>query len=162
MKDISQLFHSQQEEIAGYIKRDNLETVNKNVVEIIPKETFYTKYGKRILDIIISLLAIIITLPINLTIAVVTYFDVGSPIIFSQERMGKDERIFVLYKFRNMTNGTDANGELLPAAQRVTKWGKFVRKTSLDELLNFVSILKGDMSIIGPRPVSRFLFTKIK
>ena len=119
MKDISQLSHSQQEEIAGYIKRDNLETVNKNVVEIIPKETFYTKYGKRILDIIISLLAIIITLPINLTIAVVTYFDVGSPIIFSQERMGKDERIFVLYKFRNMTNETDANGELLPAAQRV-------------------------------------------
>ena len=95
-------------------------------------------------------MAIIITLPINLTIAVVTYFDVGSPIIFSQERMGKDERIFVLYKFRNMTNETDANGELLPAAQRVTKWGKFVRKTSLDELLNFVSILKGDMKYDWP------------
>lgn len=161
MKDISQLSHSQQEEIAGYIKRDNLETVNKNVVEIIPKKTFYTKYGKRILDIIISLLAIIITLPINLIIAVVTYFDVGSPIIFSQERMGKDERIFVLYKFRNMTNETDANGELLPAAQRVTKWGKFVRKTSLDELLNFVSILKGDMSIIGPRPVRDFYLPRL-
>ena len=161
MKDISQLSHIQQEEIAEYIRRDNLDIVNRNVKEVVPRTSFYTKYGKRILDILVSILAIIGTAPINLIIAIITYFDVGKPIIFAQERMGKDEKIFVLYKFRNMTNATDSNGELLPAAQRVTKWGKFVRKTSLDELLNFISILKGDMSIIGPRPVRDFYLTRL-
>lgn len=161
MQNISQLSHFQQAEIASYIQRDNLEEINKNVNVVVPRVTFYTKYGKRILDIILSLIALIITSPINLIIAVITYFDVGSPIIFRQQRIGRGERPFTLYKFRNMTNQTDANGELLPAAQRVTKWGKFVRKTSLDELLNFISILKGDMSIIGPRPITDFYLVRL-
>lgn len=154
MQDISQLSRSQQAEIAGYIQRDNLEMVNRNAKTVTPKISFYTKYGKRLIDIFFSFTALIITFPINLMIAVITYFDVGLPIIFRQQRIGKNEIPFTMYKFRNMTNQADSNGELLPAAQRVTKWGKFVRKTSLDELLNFVSILKGDMSLIGPRPMT--------
>ena len=105
------------------------------------------------MDIIFAILALMISFPINIFIAVVTFLDVGFPIIFKQKRVGKDEKVFFIYKFRNMTNETDANGILLPPSERVTKWGSFVRKTSLDELLNFFSILKGDMSLVGPRPL---------
>lgn len=153
MLDISDLSLSQKSEISEYIKRDNLEKVNAALAPVNVRKTFYTKYGKRLLDIVLSLFFIIVTLPINLILAIITYFDVGSPIIFKQQRTGKDEKRFTIYKFRNMTNETDANGELLPPSQRVTKWGRFVRKTSLDELLNFISILNGSMSIIGPRPL---------
>lgn len=161
MQDISRLSHLQQEEIADYIREKHLNTVNKNIKSVVPRVTFYTKYGKRTLDIIFSLIALFVTFPINLVIAVITYFDVGSPIIFQQQRIGKNKEPFIIYKFRNMTNETDSNGELLPAAQRVTKWGKIVRKTSLDELLNFISILKGDMSIIGPRPITAFYLNRL-
>lgn len=153
MKDISGLSQSQKAEIASYIARDNLEFVNQKAEKVIVKKSFYTKYVKRLLDIFISAIALIVTSPINLVIAVVTFFDVGRPIIFKQKRIGQNGKTFFIYKFRNMTNDTDASGELLPPSERVTKWGKFVRKTSLDELLNFVSVLKGDMSIIGPRPL---------
>ena len=153
MQDITDLSLSAKKEIAEYIKRDNLAVVNEKVQKVKVRNTFYTRYGKRALDILISLFAIIITMPINLIIAIVTFFDVGRPIIFKQQRVGKDEKRFTIYKFRNMTNDTDANGELLPPDQRVTKWGKFVRKTSLDELLNFISVFNGSMSIIGPRPL---------
>ena len=153
MQDITELSMSQKAEIAEYIKRDNLETVNRKIQHVCVKNSFYTRYGKRMMDILISVIAIIITLPINLVIAVITYFDVGIPILFRQQRVGKDEKKFTIYKFRNMTNETDANGELLPPSERVTKWGKFARKTSLDELLNFIPILLGSMSIIGPRPL---------
>ncbi len=152
-QDISALSKESKKEIAGYIKRDNLELVNANAAPVRVKDTFYTRVGKRCIDAAISLVCLLITSPINLVIAVVTYFDVGRPIIFRQQRTGKDEKPFTIYKFRNMTNDTDANGELLPPEKRVTRWGKFVRKTSLDELLNFVSVLKGDMSVIGPRPL---------
>ena len=117
------------------------------------RETFYVKYGKRLIDICLGGIACALFAPVNLLIAVVTYFDVGSPIIFRQRRVGKDEKAFSLVKFRNMTNEKNAAGVLLPPDQRVTKWGRFVRKTSLDELLNFWSIFKGDMSLIGPRPL---------
>lgn len=153
MQDASVLSRSDLAEIAAYIKRDNLETVNKTVKAVKKKDTFYTRYGKRAIDIVLSGLALLITAPINLLIAIVTFFDVGRPIIFKQKRNGKDLKPFTIYKFRNMTNETDANGELLPPDQRVTKWGKFVRKTSLDELMNFVSIFNGSMSLIGPRPL---------
>lgn len=153
MQDISALSLTEKNEIASYIMRDNLDIVNKKVRVSSAKNTFYTKYGKRFLDIILSLAVLIVTIPINLIIAIVTFFDVGTPILFKQTRLGKDMKKFTICKFRNMTNETDANGELLPPSERVTKWGKFVRKTSLDELLNFVSILNGSMSIIGPRPL---------
>ncbi|MCD8150486.1 MAG: sugar transferase [Clostridiales bacterium] len=161
MQDITELALSAKLEIAGYIKEDTLETVNAQVQEANVKDTFYTRYGKRFLDIIIGLLGFLISLPINLIIAVVTFFDVGRPIIFKQQRVGKDEKLFTIYKFRNMTNDVDSNGELLPPSERVTKWGKFVRRTSLDELLNFVSIIKGDMSVIGPRPIMDYYAARL-
>lgn len=113
----------------------------------------YVKFVKRLADILLSGIACIVLLPVNLVIAVVTFFDVGSPILFRQERIGKGGKPFYLVKFRNMTNQKNEDGVLLPPDQRVTKWGRFVRKSSLDELLNFWSILKGDMSLIGPRPM---------
>lgn len=153
MQDISELSLTAKHEIAGYIKRDNLEYVNAHIEPVQVRDTFYTRHGKRIMDILIGLIGFTVSLPFNLIIAIVTYFDVGRPIFFKQQRIGKNGEFFTIYKFRNMTNDVDANGELLPPPERVTKWGKFVRKTSLDELLNFVSVLNGSMSIIGPRPL---------
>ncbi|MDO5423999.1 MAG: sugar transferase [Eubacteriales bacterium] len=115
--------------------------------------TFYVKYVKRTFDIIISLSAVIVTLPINLVIGIITFFDLGRPIFFVHERPGLGERPFKMIKFRNMTNEVDENGKLLPASERITKMGKFFRQTSLDELLQFWLILQGKMSIIGPRPL---------
>lgn len=108
---------------------------------------------RRLIDIVVAGVALIVTFPINLAIAIVTLSDVGFPLFFRQERVGKDGKIFEIVKFRNMTNETDENGVLLPPEKRITKWGKFVRQTSLDELLNFWNILKGDMTLIGPRPL---------
>lgn len=139
--------------IAEQMAEDTLSELNDSLDDVQVKNTFYFLYGKRLIDIVISLIVLIITLPINLVILIVTYFDVGTPIFFKQARTGKNEKLFNIIKFRNMHNTIDDRGELLPPSQRVTKWGKFVRKTSLDELLNFWSILKGDMSIIGPRPL---------
>jgi lipopolysaccharide/colanic/teichoic acid biosynthesis glycosyltransferase len=116
---------------------------------------------KRILDIIISLPAFIILLPFNAVFAACTFFDVGRPIIFKQTRSGKDGKPFVMVKFRNMNEKKDADGRLLPPSQRVTKFGRFMRKFSLDELLNFWSVLKGDMSIIGPRPQPVFIYERM-
>lgn len=139
--------------VAKVIAEDNLQEVNRHSKTGVPRRSFYTKYGKRWVDILFSFVALVITAPINLIIAIITFFDVGKPILFKQVRVGKDGQIFEITKFRNMTNETDEHGVLLPPHLRVTKWGKFVRKTSLDELLNFWSVLKGDMSLIGPRPL---------
>lgn len=114
----------------------------------------YKKYIKRLLDIILSLIAIIITFPIFLIIGVLVLIFLGQPAIFRQERPGKDEKIFKLYKFRTMNKKKDKDGNLLPDKDRLTKFGKFLRKTSLDEIPEFLNILKGDMSLIGPRPLA--------
>ncbi|MFR2018401.1 MAG: sugar transferase [Eubacterium sp.] len=111
------------------------------------------KYIKRILDIISSLLAIIILSPLLAVTAVLEKTKLGSPVLFKQERPGKDEKIFTLMKFRTMTDERDENGELLPDEVRLTKFGKFLRSTSIDELPELFNILKGDMSVIGPRPL---------
>lgn len=113
----------------------------------------YKKYIKRILDIILSLIAIIITLPIFLIVGILVLIFIGQPAIFRQKRPGKNEKIFTMYKFRTMTNKKDVNGNLLPDELRLTKLGKFLRKTSLDEIPEFINILKGDMSFVGPRPL---------
>ena len=141
-------------EMADYIRRDTLDIVNAKCVEAKPRDTFYVKCGKRALDIVFGGAAFIVTLPINAVIGVCTFFDVGNPIFFKMERPGKDGKPFTLVKFRNMRDERDKNGDLLLGNQRVTKFGKVMRRTSLDELLNFWSILKGDMSIIGPRPLT--------
>ena len=113
----------------------------------------YKKYIKRCLDFLLSLCGIIVLSPILAILAVLVRVKLGSPVLFKQERPGKDEKIFTLCKFRTMTDARDEKGELLPDAVRLTKFGKFLRATSLDELPELFNILKGDMSVIGPRPL---------
>ncbi len=113
---------------------------------------FYDRYIKRFLDILLSGLALIILSPVLLVTAVLVRCKLGSPVLFCQDRPGKDEKIFRLYKFRTMTDRRDEQGNLLPDKERLTKFGKLLRATSLDELPELWNILKGDMSIVGPRP----------
>lgn len=117
------------------------------------KKTFYQLFGKRILDILLSGIALIVLSPIILIVGFLVRIKLGSPIIFKQERPGKSEKIFSMYKFRTMTDERDHNGEYLPDEIRLTKFGKMLRATSLDELPELWNILKGDMSIVGPRPL---------
>ncbi len=117
------------------------------------KKTFYQLFGKRILDILLSGIALIVLSPIILIVGFLVRIKLGSPIIFKQERPGKSEKIFSMYKFRTMTDERDHNGEYLPDEIRLTKFGKMLRATSLDELSELWNILKGDMSIVGPRPL---------
>ena len=143
------------EQIGEKLAQDRLPVVDAIQERVTPSASFYGRYIKRPLDILISTGVLLVTLPINLIIAVITYFDVGRPILFKQERIGQNGKPFTIYKFRNMRDERNQFGDPLPPEKRVTKWGKFVRKTSLDELLNFWSILKGDMSLIGPRPLPK-------
>ncbi len=113
----------------------------------------YAKYIKRMLDFILSLMALIILMPLIFVIYIFVRIKLGKPVIFKQKRPGKNEKIFTLYKFRTMTDKKDEKGNLLPDAKRLTKFGKFLRSTSLDELPELVNILKGDMAIVGPRPL---------
>ena len=113
----------------------------------------YEKYIKRPLDLFCGLSAIIFFSWLYIIVAILVRVKLGSPIIFTQDRPGKDEKIFKLYKFRTMTDERDVNGKLLPDSERLTKFGKLLRTTSLDELPEAFNIVKGDMSIIGPRPL---------
>ena len=113
----------------------------------------YKKCWKRCLDFLLSLCGILVLSPILLVLGVLVRVKLGSPVLFRQERPGKQEKIFTLCKFRTMTDEKDAEGKLLPDAVRLTRFGKFLRATSLDELPELFNILKGDMSIIGPRPL---------
>lgn len=113
----------------------------------------YVKFGKRFFDIVLSLIALLLLWPVILLVAILVRVKLGSPVIFHQKRPGYQEKIFTLGKFRTMTDARDASGELLPDAVRLTKFGAFLRKTSLDELPELWNILKGDMSIVGPRPL---------
>lgn len=113
----------------------------------------YKNYIKRFLDFTLSLLALILLSPVMLIIAILVRIKLGTPVIFKQQRPGKNEKIFTLYKFRTMTDRKDENGNLLPDSERLTKFGKILRSTSLDELPELINILKGDMAIVGPRPL---------
>lgn len=113
----------------------------------------YERYIKRITDIFFSIVGLIILLPIVLSVAVLVKIKLGSPIIYKTKRAGMDEKPFTLYKFRSMLNTKDKNGEQLPDVMRLTKFGQALRSTSLDELPELINIIKGDMSIIGPRPL---------
>ena len=117
----------------GELKEDYLSPFDTGELQI--KKTIYTKYVKRCFDIVLSSIAIVVTLPINIVIGVVTLCSLGRPVFFSHKRPGLAEKPFTIVKFRNMTNDTDESGELLPPDQRTTKLGSFLRKTSLDELL---------------------------
>lgn len=113
----------------------------------------YRHFFKRFFDFILSLLAIVVLSPVLLITALLVRSKLGSPVIFKQERPGKNEKIFTLYKFRTMTDEKDEEGNLLPDEIRLTRFGKLLRSTSLDELPELFNILKGDMSIVGPRPL---------
>ena len=139
--------------VADRLAEERLPLINASLDDVVPSDGLYVRYGKRTIDVVVSGAALIVTLPLNAAIGLATFIDVGCPIFFKQVRIGKDEKPFYILKFRNMRNTTDETGELLPPSQRVTKFGKFVRRTSLDELLNFWSVFKGDMSLIGPRPL---------
>jgi len=108
---------------------------------------------KRLFDIIASLSGLLILSPVLIIISVLVLIKHGKPVFFTQKRPGKNERIFKMFKFRTMTNETDDQGNLLPDEKRITKFGSFLRKTSLDELPELINVLKGDMSLIGPRPL---------
>lgn len=114
---------------------------------------FYRKAGKRLLDFLLSSAALLILSPVLLILALLVRLKLGSPVLFRQERPGKGERIFTLCKFRTMTDQRDEEGNLLPDSVRLTKFGSFLRSTSLDELPELLNIWKGDMSLIGPRPL---------
>jgi lipopolysaccharide/colanic/teichoic acid biosynthesis glycosyltransferase len=112
----------------------------------------YRKYFKRPFDILCALAAIFVFSLVFITVAVLVRIKLGKPVLFKQERPGKDEKIFKLYKFRSMTDKRDENGDLLPDKERLTSFGRTLRTTSLDELPEAFNILKGDMSVVGPRP----------
>lgn len=113
----------------------------------------YEKYIKRLLDIILAIISIVILSPIFLILIVCVYIKLGSPVIFKQKRPGKDEKIFSLYKFRTMADERDEDGRLLPDEERLNSFGKKLRSTSLDEIPELLNIIKGDMSFVGPRPL---------
>ena len=116
------------------------------------KQGIYARYIKRILDVLLSGCALVVLSPVLLIVAVLVRIKLGNPVIFCQQRPGKGEKIFKMYKFRSMTDQRDENGELLPDEVRLTKFGRSLRSTSLDELPELWNIFKGDMSIVGPRP----------
>ena len=147
------LITSDEERLITYLRDQNLEMVNAASKEVHPADNIYVKYVKRMLDLVVGIPAFTITLPFNVIFGICTFFDVGKPIFYKQSRIGKDNVPFILVKFRNMNNKTDADGKMLSPKERTTKFGRFMRKLSLDELLNFWSVIKGNMSIIGPRPL---------
>lgn len=125
-----------------------MQTVKKHKVKG-PYEAFI----KRTLDIVISLLVLVLFCWLYLILAIIVRINLGSPVLFTQDRPGKNGKIFKMYKFRSMNDKRDENGELLPDYKRLNKFGRILRSTSLDELPEFFNILKGDMSFVGPRPL---------
>ena len=113
----------------------------------------YKKFFKPLMDKLLAIILFILFSPVMILVALLIFFTMGRPILFTQDRPGYKEKIFKLYKFRTMNNKRDENGELLPDDKRLTKIGKFIRSTSLDELPQLINVLKGDMSFVGPRPL---------
>lgn len=126
---------------------ENKETESKH------NKGFYEKYVKRPMDFFLASGALLAFSPVLAVTAISVRTKLGSPVLFTQDRPGKDEKIFNLYKFRTMTDARDENGELLPDEVRLTKFGKLLRSTSLDELPELINIIKGDMAVVGPRPL---------
>ncbi len=117
------------------------------------KGGLYRRYFKRPMDVILSLIALIVLSPVLLIVGVLVRLKLGSPVLFMQKRPGTNEQIFTMYKFKTMTDEKDEHGELLPDSLRLTKFGKLLRGTSLDELPELFNVLRGDMSLVGPRPL---------
>ena len=122
------------------------------------KDSFYCRYGKRVLDFLLSLIALVVLSPLMLILTIIGSIIMKGNPFFLQPRPGKKEKIFKLIKFRTMTSDKDESGKLLPDDKRLVPYGKFLRSTSLDELPELINILKGEMAVVGPRPVSHGLF----
>jgi sugar transferase EpsL len=116
-------------------------------------QQMYCKFGKRLLDLAITIPVLILSSPVLAAVALLVRLKLGSPVLFRQQRPGLHGRPFTIYKFRTMTTAHDANGKLLPDEQRITSFGKALRRTSLDELPELINVLKGDISLVGPRPL---------
>mgnify|MGYP000978053603 CR=1 FL=1 len=123
------------------------------LIWLVLSAVFYKHFFKRFYDIVFSVLALIVLSPLLLIISILVRIKLGSPVIFKQKRPGKSCKIFTMHKFRTMTDKKDSEGNLLPDSKRLTKFGKMLRSTSLDELPELFNIIKGDMSIVGPRPL---------
>lgn len=145
------------ERMAEYLKRRNLEYVNSISGMVIPRISFYTKHGKRILDLVIIIPTIIIFSPLLIGLSVANLIFMGSPIFYRQTRTGYQGKDFDMIKFRSMKNVVGQNNRQLPGNMRLTGYGRFIRRYSLDELGNCFNILKGEMSIIGPRAMPVFV-----
>lgn len=117
------------------------------------KVTIYSRYLKRTFDFLVSIFALVLLFPIFLILAIIVRINLGTPVFFVQLRPGKNERIFKMIKFRTMTTATDKFGCLLPDSQRLTSFGRFLRSTSLDELPEILNVIRGEMSLVGPRPL---------
>lgn len=146
----------EEEKIAEQLKKRNLENVNRMSLPVFPRDSFYAKYGKRVIDLVITVPAVLLLSPVYLMLCILNYVNLGKPIFYRQTRYGYHDTYFDMIKFRSMKNTTDKEGRQLPTEKRITKYGIFIRKYSLDELPNLFNIIKGDMSIIGPRAVPVF------
>jgi len=160
-KQGNNIFSREEERMAAYLKKRNLKHANSVAQEVHPKDTFYTRYGKRAIDLVIIIPVIIVLLPVYLILSLINLVDLGKPIFYRQTRYGYKGQQYDIIKFRSMKNITDSEGRQLPPSQRLTKYGRFIRKVSLDELPNMINILKGEMSIIGPRAVPIFYMERM-
>lgn len=150
------IFSAEDEKMADFLKKRNLDYVNSMSLPVHPKNSFYTRHGKRVLDLVIIVPATIILSPLLIVLLVCNYIEMGRPIFYKQTRTGYKGKNFDMIKFRSMRNVVDKNGRQLSGNQRLTKYGRFIRRFSLDELGNFFNIIKGEMSIIGPRAMPVF------
>ncbi len=155
------VYNRQDQIIADFLKARNLEMTNNKWSMPHPRNTVYTRFGKRLCDMIIALPCVIVLSPIYIILSLAVLIQMGRPILYKQTRVGKNGRTFEMFKFRSMNNNRDEKGELLPPNQRLTPFGKFIRKYSLDELPEFINVLIGNMSIIGPRPLPVFFYDRM-
>lgn len=140
-------------EVAAELQRKYLGLANSKCESIAPAKGFYVRRGKRLVDVLVAVISLLVSSPVILVLGLAIAVDSGRPIFFLQRRTGQFGREFVLVKLRTMRDEYDDQGRPLLGEKRVTKMGRLIRRSSLDELLNFWSILKGDMSLIGPRPL---------
>lgn len=136
------------------MENDSNKTSSTTAMQQTNSNGIYKRFFKRPLDVVLSLLAISFLSPVFLITAILVKYKLGSPVIFKQKRPGLNEKIFTMYKFRTMTDDKDELGELLPDSVRLTSFGRMLRSTSLDELPGLINILKGEMSVVGPRPLA--------
>lgn len=125
----------------------------QEALELMRKNSIYSIYVKRTIDLLLASFLLVVLSPLLLIVSILVRTKLGSPVFFKQDRPGLNEKIFTMYKFRTMTNEKDSHGELLPNNIRLTKFGKLLRSTSLDEIPELINIVRGEMSFIGPRPL---------